>query len=501
MSVEARYRSLVDTLHHNAQLTGALRLLEWDQETFMPQGCGDGRAEQIGVLSSVLHERQTAPSFLALVDELAADIDVLDPDHAADVRESKWRLDRIRTLPGALVQERATLHAQARSTWITARQDDDFATLAPYLERIVAIEKQVAQAIDARRPAYDVLLEEYEPGATTAEISSVFDELRAGLQPLIERLQARLDARPLDVGALQGSFAIETQRRFNLQVATQLGFDLQRGRLDEAAHPFSTSIGNDQRITTRYAERDLRYALFSTIHETGHALYEQGLDPARLGTPCGDSCSLGIHESQSRLWENIVGRSPAFWRFFLPIAAQYFPDLAERRLEQVVVAVNEAGPSLIRTESDELTYNLHIILRFELERALIDGSLAVADLPDAWRIQMKNLLGVVPDNDREGVLQDVHWASGAIGYFPTYALGNIYAAQIYSAAVQEQGDLDASFEQGDFAPLLEWLRTKIHRHGQLYRAPELIRQATGTSATSAPLLAHLRRKLELLENA
>jgi len=500
MNVENRYRSMVATLRSNAQLAAALRLLEWDQETYMPAGASDGRAEQIGILSSVLHERQTAPAFLALVDELAELVDSLSPEQAADVRESKWRLDRVRALPGSLVQERATLHAQARSAWIVARQEDDFAALVPYLRQIVAVERQVARAIDSGRPAYDVLLEEYEPGASTAEIAVVFEDLTAGLRPLIERLQARLRARPLDVSALRGSFPIDAQRSFNRKVAEHLGFDLRRGRLDEAAHPFSTSIGNDQRITTRYAEGDLRYALFSTIHEIGHALYEQGLDPARLGTPCGESCSLGIHESQSRLWENIVGRSAAFWRFLWPLAQKHFPSLEGRRLEQVVVAVNEAGPSLIRTESDELTYNLHIILRFNLERALIEDTLAVQDLPEAWRAQMQEMLGVVPGNDRDGVLQDVHWPSGAIGYFPTYALGNIYAAQIYEAAQREHGDLDAALAAGDFVPLLDWLRTRIHRHGQRYRAPELVRRATGTSATSAPLLAHLQRKLEYLES-
>lgn len=499
MSTATAYTQLVAFLQANAHLAAALRLLEWDQETYMPNGVAGNRAEQIGTLSSVLHERQTAPALLDLVDALAANLAGLTPEQSVDVRETKWRLDRVRCLPPALVQERATLHAQARSLWIAARRDDDFASLAPYLTRIVELERLVARSIDASRPVYDVLLEEYEPGADAATVSAIFEQLRRGLQPLVDRLQSRLQAKPLAVTGLKGRFPVDQQLRFNQLVARQLGFDFDKGRLDAAAHPFSTSIGTDVRITTRYDESDLRYSLFSTIHESGHAMYEQGLDSALLGTPRGESCSLAVHESQSRLWENIVARSTAFWRYLLPIAQTHFSALAEQSLQQVVLAANEAGPSLIRTESDELTYNLHIILRFELERELIDGNITVADLPEAWHARMQTFLGVVPHNDRDGCLQDVHWASGAIGYFPTYALGNIYAAQLFEAASAAIGDLDAAFTRGDFAPLLAWLREHVHRLGQTYRAPELIRRASGRPPDHAALLRHLTKKLEYLE--
>lgn len=501
MQAATPYAQFVKSLQTNAHLAAALRLLEWDQETYMPSGVAENRAEQIGVLTSVLHERQTAPEFLARVDELAADPSALSAEEQVDVRETKWRLDRVRALAPALVHERATLHAQARSVWITARRDNDFNALAPYLARIVEVERMVAQSIDSSRPVYDVLLEEYEPGANTAAIRTIFDELRRGLQPLVDRLKTRLQARPLAVSGLKGHFPTDQQLRFNQLVAKQLGFDFDRGRLDVAAHPFSTSIGNDNRITMRYDEADLRYSLFSTIHETGHALYEQGLDPARLGTPRGESCSLGVHESQSRLWENIVARSPAFWRYLLPVAQQHLPALAGRSLDAVVLSANEAGPSLIRTESDEITYNLHIILRFELELGLIDGSIAIADLPEAWRERMRSFLGVVPKTDREGCLQDVHWASGAIGYFPTYALGNIYAAQLFQAARADLGDMDAAITNGDFAPLLGWLRERIHRQGQTHRGPELVLRATGKPPHHADLLQHLSNKLEYIEAA
>lgn len=467
----------------------------------MPSGALALRARQIGSLSTVLHQHQTEPAFLALVDELAEHIDDLSADQAVDVRETKWRLDRERSLDPALVQRRSALHAEARGVWIEAREKDDFALLAPYLNEIVALEREAAAAIDARRPAYDVLLEAYEPGATTQDLDQLFRTLRDGLQPLIERLRGFADKRPTDHSALQGHFPIEQQRRLNREIAARLGFDFNRGRLDEAVHPFSIDIGDDLRITTRYDESDLRYALYSTIHECGHGMYDQGLEASALGLPRGTSCSLGVHESQSRLWENLVARSESFWRFLLPLAAEFFPDLGNRSLAAIVRSVNDARPSLIRTEADEITYNMHIILRYELERQLIDGQLRVDDLPAAWREGMLRTLGVVPHNDRDGVLQDVHWSCGAIGYFPTYALGNVYAAQLMETAEAEIGPLGAQIETGQFHELLGWLRTHIHRAGQRHRAPALIERATGKPASPAALLTHLTRRVDWLEQA
>ena len=495
------YHRLIVTLRQNADIAATLHLLGWDQETHMPAGTVETRARQIGTLAALLHTHRTAPAFLDLVDELAMQLDRLTPWQAVDVRETKWHLDRTRALDTELVRERSMLHAQARSIWITAREQNDFAMLAPWLARIVDLERRVAAMIDAHRAPYDVLLEDYEPGTSTASVEAIFQNLREGLLPLIERLQARLAARPLSSSALRGHFPIDAQRRFGRIVAERIGFDFNKGRLDEAVHPFTTSIGDDVRLTTRYDERDLRYALYSTIHETGHGLYEQGLDSAAWGTPRGTACSLGIHESQSRLWENQVGRSAAFWSQLLPTARQFFPDLAGVSLDAILLTVNEARPSLIRTEADEITYNLHIILRFELERALIDGSLAVGDLPGAWHEKMRQYLGVLPDTDRDGVLQDVHWASGAIGYFPTYTLGNIYAAQLLHAAETALGPLDALLGTGEFAVLLDWLRTHVHRVGQMHRAPALIEAATGTPPTSRPLIEHLERKVAFLESA
>lgn len=491
------YAAFADHLRQCADLEAALRLLEWDQETYMPSGAAAARARQIGALAAIVHERYTAPEFLELVDALANGIDTLSPNEQVDVRETKWRLDRERALSTELVRERSELRATARTVWIDARRDDDFARLAPHLEALVAMERRVARAIDPDRDAYEVLLEGYEPGLRLDHIGRVLEEVRDGLQPLVERVRARAE-RGYPPSPLRGHFPAAQQRAFNEELLRRIGFDLERGRIDASEHPFSTTVGDDVRLTTRYDESDLAYAVYSTLHEAGHGMYEQGLERSALGLPRGSACSLGVHESQSRLWENQIGRSRAFCEFFLPLAQQAFPQLAGVSVDAVVLAVNEARPSLIRTESDEITYNLHILLRFELERALIGGSLRAADLAPVWRETMQRLLGVTPTTDREGVLQDVHWSAGEFGYFPTYTLGNLYAAQLLEAATEELGAIDDAVRRGEFARLLEWLRVKVHRQGQSLRAAELIEQATGRPVTAAPLLRHLERRVSEL---
>ncbi|MBI4515853.1 MAG: carboxypeptidase M32 [Deltaproteobacteria bacterium] len=493
------FAELINHLREVHDLKGALSLLHWDQETQLPSGATAGRARQIGALAAVVHQRETEPRFLELVDALAAQLDQLEFGQQVDVRETKWRIDRKRRLDTALVRERATLRSEAHAVWVNARSNNDFTALRPYLDRLIAIERRVAAAIDSGRPAYDVLLEGFEPGASSALLAQVFNTLRDGLLPLIARLNQRCERRPVDGRGLCGAFGLSAQRRFNRMVAERIGFDFARGRLDESAHPFTTEVGDDVRITTRLSKSDLRYGLFSTLHEVGHALYEQGLDATARGTPRATACSMGMHESQSRLWENLVGRSEAFWRWLLPLAVQAFPELRPRRPRAVLLAANEARPSLIRTEADELTYNLHIILRFELEQALIAGELAAADLPAAWEEKMRHFLGVTPASDRDGVLQDVHWAEGLFGYFPTYALGNLYAAQLYEAAQRDFGRLEEGFAAGDFGTLRTWLGERVQRHGQSWRAPELVRRVTGSAPEARPLLAHLTRKLEWLE--
>lgn len=499
MNTHDRYREFALHLRRCSDLEGALRLLEWDQETFLPEGAVASRTDQIGMLSEVLHERTTAPQFLDLVDDLAAQLDSLEPEQAVDVRETKWQLDRERALDASLVRERSELRAKARSVWIRARRDNDFAALAPHLERLVAMERRVAATIDPNRDAYEVLLEGYEPGLRLDALSAVLAEVRDGLQPLVDRIRARNERSPYPPSPLLGDFPVEAQRAFNEHVLRRIGFDFDNGRIDASAHPFSTTIGSDVRLTTRYDVTDLGYALYSSLHEGGHGLYEQGLEAEARGLPRGTACSLGIHESQSRLWENQIGRSPAFWEFLRPEAVAQFPELSGASLDGIVLAVNEMRPSFIRTESDEATYNLHILLRFELERELIGGSLRVADLADAWREKMRELLGVVPPDDRQGVLQDVHWSAGEFGYFPTYTLGNLYAAQLLEAVADDVGPLEELVRCGDFPILLGWLRDRIHKMGQTHRAAELIERATGKPASAAALLRHLTRKVEWLE--
>jgi carboxypeptidase Taq len=350
---------LNDHLRTQADLGAALHLLQWDQKPTCPRA-RRRRAATIGALSATLHQRKTDPAFVDLIDGLAARESELEPWQAVDIRETKWRNDRQRALDTALVRERSQLHAEARARWIQARQDDDFRLLQPDLERIVAIERHVAECIDPSRDRYEVLLESYEPGITVGAVETCFGQLRTALQPLVRDLTAEGDAAAKPT-ALQGHFPQEIQRSFNERVAAAIGFDFSMGRLDVAVHPFTTRIGDDIRLTTRYDEGDLRESLYSTIHETGHGLYEQGLDPDAYGLPRGQACSLGVHESQSRFWENIVGRSVGFWEHFLPVARATFPVLQRAALRDVVHAANQTRRSFIRTDADELTYNLHII--------------------------------------------------------------------------------------------------------------------------------------------
>ncbi|MCX8072683.1 MAG: carboxypeptidase M32 [Candidatus Binatia bacterium] len=487
------YSQLVTLLRELARLEESLKLLEWDQATYMPSGAEEERAEQMAALAEIIHEKRTDPRFLELVDELATRTHDLEPGESVDVRETKWRLDRLRKVPRELQAARANAQARARAAWGKAKEQSRFEILAPHLAEVLKLEREYAQVLSNEAP-YQALLEEYEPGVSEHLLQRLFEELRQPLLRLaaaLAELQKRKRRRP---SVLRGSFPIPAQRMFNRFIAEQLGFDFRRGRMDESAHPFSISIGRDYRITTRYDEGDLRVGLFSTLHELGHALYEQGLDPQAHGLPRGSACSLGVHESQSRLWENFVGRSEAFWRFLLPHGSRLVPGLKGATLDAVLVDVNEAGPTPVRTEADELTYNLHVLLRWELERALIAGELEVNDLPGAWNQGMKNLLGIVPSSDREGVLQDIHWPSGAFGYFPTYTLGNIYAAQIMEAAEERVGPLSPQIERGVFSALKEWLQHEIYCRGQEFHSPELVEQVTGQPPTVQPLLKHLHHR-------
>lgn len=490
------YESLCAHTRETALLSSTAGLLQWDEETYLPPAGGEYRAEQQAYLARLVHQRQTDPKVGDWLDELADSDLAADPhsDSGAVIRQLRRDYDKKTKLPESLVAELSRMSSLGQQAWKEARKADDFATFQPLLEKTIELKKQEAEAVGYDQSPYDALLDDYEPGETAANLTTVLGDLRAELTPLVEQVTAS-GKRP-DSSILTRSYPIATQEAFGKQAAKAIGFDFAAGRLDVTAHPFCGGAGpRDIRLTTRYDAKEFAGAFFSTLHEAGHGIYEQGLPADQFGLPLGEAVSLGIHESQSRMWENLVGRSRSFWQHFFEPLTDTFPEaLSGVDLQAFYFAVNEAKPSLIRTESDEATYNLHIIVRFELEQALLAGNLSVADLPAAWNEKYREYLGIEPPSDADGVLQDVHWSAGLFGYFPTYTLGNLYASQLFVAAGQALGDLDEQFASGEFQPLRDWLRTNIHQHGRRYAAGELAERATGKPLSHEPLITHLRSK-------
>ena len=489
------YDSYRKEMREIAALNSAQALLSWDQETCMPPRGLEARAEARSLMSGLVHDRIVSPRLGDLLAELsAAD---LDADDAANVRESLRDRERAVKVPRDLVTDLARATTLAQQAWAQAREDDDWNRFSPHLREVLRLRRRQAEVLGYADEPYDALFDEFEPGAVTSEIAAVFADLRARLLPLVGAIQ---DTGPRDDALLRGTFPETAQERLSLRVLRAMGFDFESGRLDKSTHPFTTDIATgDVRLTTHYAPEDLSICLWSTIHEGGHGLYEQGLDAAQAGLPLGESVSLGIHESQSRLWENQVGRSLGFCRWILPQLRELFPgafDAADP--EALYRAANVVRPSAIRIEADEVTYNLHIILRMELERAMLRGEVDVDDLPGLWNERMAADLGVTPRNDAEGVLQDIHWSFGVFGYFPTYALGNLYSAQFFEAARADLPDLDAQIERGELIPLLDWLRDKIHVHGRRHSAAELCRRVTGAPLDPEPFVSYLHRKFGAL---
>jgi carboxypeptidase Taq len=401
-------------------------------------------------------------------------------------------------VPKKLVQEIVKAVAFAEQEWGAAFQDSEFSRFAPWLEKVVALKRREAEALGYEAEPYDALIQEFEPGARSADLERLFADLKRDLPPLLDRLRGA--PRQPRAGILRRDFAVERQRVFGEAVATELGFDFQRGRLDVTIHPFFSPIGpGDVRIATFYSAGDFSRGFFATIHEVGHALYEQGLDPAHAGTPMGEASSLGLHEAQARLWEDLVGRGRPFWERFFPLAREIFHDtLHDVSLDEFHFAVNAVAPTFIRFQADQVTYNLHVLIRFEIERALIAGDLQARDVPAAWNEGYRRHLGIVPANDREGCLQDGHWGAGMFGYFPAYTLGDVWSAQLFAKACGELTDLDARIARGDFSSLLGWLRDRVHRHGSRWSAPRLVEEATGGVPSHRPLLSLLERKFEAL---
>ena len=499
-TAKASYEHVCQHARQIALLTTVGSALEWDERTMLPTAATDYRAKQTTLIAGMAHERWTDPGFVAEVAELAAGPLAADPadDRAVTLRRLKRQIDKKVKLPRTLVEELTRTATLAQHAWDQARQQNRFALFLPLLEKTFELKRQQAEALGYPQSPYDALLDDYEPDELTANVGRVLSGLREQLVPLVAAI--RESGRQPNTSILTRSFPPAQQEAFGLAAAAAIGFDFNRGRLDVTTHPFCTTLGpHDCRITTRYDEHFFNAALFGILHEAGHGLYEQGLEPARFGLPLGEAVSLGIHESQSRLWENLVARSRPFWEHFYGDAQRRFPAaLGDVALDDFHFAVNDVRPSLIRVEADEATYNLHILIRFELEQALLSGDLPAADLPEAWNGKCEQYLGIRPPNDVEGVLQDVHWSAGLVGYFPTYTLGNLYAAQFFAEADRQLGGLAGQLARGEFTPLREWLRDAIHRHGQRWSAGELVLRVTGRPLSPEPLLAHLRGKFGAL---
>jgi carboxypeptidase Taq len=494
MRKQKPYAELVGKLRRIDRLESVLELVSWDEQVNLPEGSVERRADQMALLAELHHREATDPELASLLDALeSAGENGLGFDELAVVREARRNYDRIARLPAEFVARKAALESQAYHAWEVARENSDFPAFAPFLQRQLDMSKEEAGFHGHSGPAaYDFHLDAHDPGMTAAAIEPLFAELRAGLVPLVREIvdsPIKADPSPL-IGLSE-----EGQKAFLKEVTDRIGFDYTRGRIDVSTHPFCGGDAADTRMTTRFVPNAPLEALFSSVHEAGHGLYEQGQSVKDLGTALGTAVGMAIHESQSRLWENQVARGRPFWRFFEPRFREIF-GLSPDRIssEQLFLAANEVKLHPIRVESDEVTYNLHIMLRFELEKRLFDGDLRVNDLPEAWNALSVELLGLDPKNDAEGVLQDVHWSGGAFGYFPSYCLGNMIAAQLWDTITEEIPELEEEFEKGDFSRLLSWLREKIHREGQRYDTVALVRRVTGQAMTPKPLLAYLRER-------
>jgi carboxypeptidase Taq len=500
-SPEQAYAELTERLKTTALLESCSSVLGWDEQTYMPPGGAAHRANQLSLLAGMCHDRTTAPETGDLIAEVEATplAAAEDSPVAANIREARRDFDRATKLPRRLVEELSHTCTLSQQAWVAARKQSKFKDFQPWLEKIVALKREEAQAIGyGSGVPYDALLDAFEPGMTAADVTRLFAPLREELVKLIGAI--RESGRHPNREIITRLYPATAQREFSIAAAKQIGFNFEEGRLDTAAHPFCSGFGpGDTRLTTRYDEHHFPGAFFGTLHEAGHGIYDQGLDRSAFGLPTGAACSLGIHESQSRMWENFVGRSRPFWRYFYPKAQQAFPEaLGKTAVEDFYRAINDVQPSFIRVEADEATYNLHILLRFDLERPLIADDLQPADVPGVWNETFTKYFGIVPTDDAHGCLQDIHWSGGMIGYFPTYALGNMYAAQFFACASRELGDLPGAFSRGEFDSLKSWLNEKIHKHGRRYRAQKMVEVVTSESLSPMPLVKHLHQKFDEL---
>ncbi len=490
------YDELIRRFRETRFLESIGSVLGWDERTYMPPKGAAHRAEQMALIAKLGHEHLTNPRLGELLKEVETSPLVKNAEsaEAVNVREIRRLYDIAVKVPGSLVEEIARTTTRAQGVWQEARKNNDFPSFSPWLDKIVGLKRQEAEAIGYKDSPYDALMDLYEPGARAAEITRLFADLRKDLVPLVGAIAQAKNKPRGDI--LQREFAVDRQHLLGQSAAAAIGFDFGAGRLDTTAHPFCTTFGpGDIRLTTRYNPRDFTPGFFGTLHEAGHGLYEQGLDSAHFGTPMGMAVSLGIHESQSRLWENQVGRGRPFWEHFYPRLQQTFPGtLDDVGIDDFVFAINKVERSFIRVEADEVTYNLHIILRFEMEQDLIRGNLKPNDVPVAWNEKFKAFFDLTPANDAQGCLQDIHWSMGGLGYFPTYTLGNLYAAQFMDKARQDLSGLEDDFRRGQFGRLKTWLNEKIHRQGHKHRPRDLGLKVTGQPLNHQPLVNYLRRK-------
>ena len=478
-----------------SDLGQAAALVGWDQNTYMPPGAAEARGNQQAILARIIQEWSTAPELGKLLEELAPYTDSLDPDsdEARLIKVSTRDFHKATCVPVDWVVEFNQVTAVAFQAWVEARQKSDFPHFQPHLEKVVELRKRYATFFPGVDHPYDALLDDFEPGMKTADVKAIFNTLRP---QQVELLQAIAAKPQVDDSFLHQPFDEKKQWDFGVEVISKFGYDWEHGRQDKAPHPFTQSAGRtDVRITTRVYPEFLNPMLFGTMHETGHALYALGSAPALDRTGLDGGASLAVHESQSRMWENLVGRSLPFWQHFYPRLQEVFPSqLGAVPLEKFYQGINKVQPSLIRVEADEATYNLHIMLRLEIEIALLEDKLKVKDLPEAWNSRMEEYLGITPPDDARGVMQDIHWANGYFGYFSTYALGNLVSAQLWEKVNQDIPDLADQIRAGKFEALLTWLRTKIHEHGRKFEPQELVQKVTGSSIDPAPFMRYLRNK-------
>ena len=491
MSAPAAYDDLRNRLAEISDLAGIGQLLFWDQQTKMPVAAAGSRSEHTGTLGRVSHQLFVSDEIGSLLDELRGYEESVphDSDEASLIRVARHDWEKARQVPPNLTAEMRRSSSLALRAWAEARPKSDYEALKPHLERNLDLRRQYVDCFEPADEPYDILLDDYERGMKTAEVRAVFDRLKEGLIELLHAVE------PADTSPLERVFPTEGQERFGMHVLDRFGFDPASWRVDTTAHPFMSSPGHgDIRLTTHYWEPGI-HSLFATMHEFGHGIYEYGIDSALARTPLGTGASMGLHESQSRMWENLVGRSRPFWSHFYPELQQTFPGVLDDVDEETFFrGVNAVKPSLIRVDADEVTYSLHIILRFELEQELLAGTLPLDDLPEAWNERMKEYIGIDVPNDADGVLQDMHWASGHLGYFPTYALGNVISVQIWNAALEAIPEIPQQVGEGEFAPLREWLTENLYRHGRKFTPAEMLERITGSRIDPEPYLAYLRDK-------